>query len=180
MRTKNKYWINIEEHNINSTGANTNSESREEIRDQFRAIYQAFYGVNHVGSAEQGDVNTTLLQLLSQLIPENLQEEWLQSMDSTKSKGCSDTFIDSLPRVTSKTLKQEDTCAICCSNFLDDEYPLVVKLPNCGHMFDFECVAMWLSKNTTCPMCRDNVTDKKEFQVDTSKLEIEEDWGMYG
>lgn len=40
---------------------------------------------------------------------------------------------------------------------------------------------MWLSKNTTCPMCRDNVTEKKNLpEVDVSKAELEEDWGMYG
>ncbi|KAL3228942.1 hypothetical protein RNJ44_02029 [Nakaseomyces bracarensis] len=102
-------------------------------------------------------------------------------MDSTNSDRCSDTFIDSLPRVQPKTLKNEDACPICCSNFKEDEYPLVIRLPHCGHMFDFECISMWLSKNTTCPMCRDNVTEKKNLpEVDVSKAELEEDWGMYG
>ncbi|KAH7586439.1 Zinc finger RING-type profile [Nakaseomyces glabratus] len=170
-----------EEHNINNN--ESSDEGRQEVRDHFRTLFQQFYGpgTHRDGTERGGEATTTLLQLLSQLMPEDLQEQLMQSMDSASKQGCSDTFIDSLPRIPQKKLKSDDTCPICCSNFIADEYPLVVELPHCGHKFDFECVSMWLTKNTTCPMCRDDVTHKKELpELDTSKVELEEDWGMYG
>lgn len=104
-----------------------------------------------------------------------MQEEWLQG----KEEGCPEYFIDSLPRVAKNKLKTGDSCSICCCDYMDDQYPLVVELPHCNHRFDLECVAVWLSKSKTCPLCRDDVLSHKP-SVDVSKAEIEEDWGMYG
>lgn len=123
--------------------------------------------------------NTTLLELLSQLIPESLQEEWLEQLDQHDKKGCPESFIDSLPRVSKRNLSSTSACSICFSVFLEDDYPLVVELPHCDHRFDLECISIWLSKSTTCPLCRDDVMSHK-VKIDSSKAELEEDWGMYG
>ncbi|CCC67386.1 hypothetical protein NCAS_0A08280 [Naumovozyma castellii] len=118
-----------------------------------------------------------MLQLLSQIIPENLQEEWFEQMDEKNKKHCSEEFIASLPRVKSK--HKNDECPICCCKFSEDKYPLIVELPRCNHRFDLECISVWLSKSVTCPLCRDNVLEHK-LNIDTSKTEFEEGWGMYG
>ena len=104
-----------------------------------------------------------------------MQEELLQE----KQEGCPDTYIDSLPRVEKGKLKDAEACSICCCNYRDDKYPLVVELPHCNHRFDLECVAVWLSKSRTCPLCRDDVLSHKP-NVDVSQVEMEDDWGMYG
>ncbi|EDO16672.1 hypothetical protein Kpol_1052p19 [Vanderwaltozyma polyspora DSM 70294] len=101
--------------------------------------------------------------------------------DNSSEKGCSESFISSLPRLKLSDLKDpiNDSCSICCCTYADDKYPLISKLPHCGHNFDYECLSIWLSKNKTCPMCRDDITSHKEV-IDTSNVELEEDWGMYG
>lgn len=122
--------------------------------------------------------NERLINVLTQLIPEELQEQWMEQLEGSN-KGVPDTFIDSLPRVNKAHLENGDECAICCNTYLDDEYPLVVELPYCHHKYDLECLSIWLSKSTTCPICRDEVMSHK-IQINTSNAELEEDWGMYG
>lgn len=150
---------------------------RRETRDQLRALFQ---DINNGDNPSNSD-ETILLQLLSQLVPESLQEEWFESMNSNKKDvGCSETFISSLPRIDIKELKDKDSsCSICYCSYRDDKFPLVAQLPHCHHHFDFECISIWLSKNKTCPMCRDDVMSHKE-EIDTTAVELEEDWGMYG
>ncbi|SCV01650.1 LANO_0F12838g1_1 [Lachancea nothofagi CBS 11611] len=148
-----------EEHG--TTGSN--ASDRRDLRSQLHSLYQ-----------ENGTSNA-LLQMLSQLIPESMQEELLED---TKD-GCPDNYIDSLPRIKKKDLKEQESCSICCCNYKDDEYPLVVELPHCSHRFDLECVAVWLSKSTTCPLCRDDVLSHKP-KIDVSQVEMEDEWGMYG
>ncbi|KAH7846778.1 hypothetical protein Vadar_018055 [Vaccinium darrowii] len=43
-------------------------------------------------------------------------------------------------------------CVICLSLFEDQEVGR--KLPNCGHEFHVECIDMWLSSHSNCPICR--------------------------
>lgn len=103
----------------------------------------------------------------------------MEQLDQRDKKGCPESFIDSLPRVPKSKLGPHSECSICCSNYLEDEYPLVVELPHCYHKFDLECLSVWLSKSTTCPLCRDDVLSHR-IEIDTSQAELEEDWGMYG
>ncbi|KAL9000678.1 MAG: hypothetical protein Q9169_000714 [Polycauliona sp. 2 TL-2023] len=78
-------------------------------------------------------------------------------------KGVSDDFLDELDRIPKKSLKQADSCPICGNPFLEDKYPLVVRLPcHKDHIFDLECIAPWLKLHATCPMDRKNLLKKKE------------------
>ncbi|KAI9757833.1 MAG: hypothetical protein M1815_006137 [Lichina confinis] len=78
-------------------------------------------------------------------------------------KGCSQDFLDALDRVPKKTLKPTDTCPICNTAFLDDKYPLVVRLPcHDTHVFDLECISPWLKVHTTCPLDRTDLLVKKD------------------
>ena len=86
---------------------------------------------------------------------------------SSKNQGVSQEFIDSLDRIPKTKFKPNDSCAICRNEYLSDPYPLVVKLNNCNHMFDLECVSSWLKKNPTCPMCRKNVNEKRKIELPT-------------
>jgi len=52
-----------------------------------------------------------------------------------------------------------DSCAICLADFVDGEK--LRALPcNGDHVFHPQCLARWLSRNPTCPCCRDDVQPK--------------------
>lgn len=114
------------------------------------------------------------------------------------SQGVSQEFLDSLERVPISNLANKETsdCPICTNRFVDDEYPLVVKLPclvqsGKDHLFDLECIGPWLKVHSTCPLCRFDVLEvdkkrreklEKELQAaqDADSEEEEEDWDVYG
>ncbi|KAK9476822.1 hypothetical protein V1514DRAFT_335769 [Lipomyces japonicus] len=80
--------------------------------------------------------------------------------------GVNQQFLDSLERISKKKLKADDNCAICNTAYLDDAYPLVVRLPcNRLHHFDLECIAPWLKLHATCPLCRKDLLEKKKIEV---------------
>ena len=124
---------------------------------------------------------------------ENDGNELLERMISTlrdtaevppqKVTGVSQEFLDTLERVPLKSLKKrkkEDAiCPICSVPFLEDPYPLVVRLPcHTSHVFDLECVGPWLRINGTCPMDRKEVGRKKEV-VQENEEDEDGEWDDY-
>uniref|UniRef100_A0A6I8P2M1 E3 ubiquitin-protein ligase RNF181 n=1 Tax=Ornithorhynchus anatinus TaxID=9258 RepID=A0A6I8P2M1_ORNAN len=61
--------------------------------------------------------------------------------------------IDMLPDiiVTADQLAMDLTCTICCQEFVEND--VITKLP-CNHYFHKLCIAAWLQKSATCPVCR--------------------------
>lgn len=103
-------------------------------------------------------------------------ETFLQGGGNKKPEGAPQEFLDGLDRVPKKVLKDDDTCPICTARFLDDEYPLVVRLPcSTKHKFDMECIGPWLMVNASCPLCRVEFLKKKEPPVDTTIQKDEEE-----
>jgi len=95
---------------------------------------------------------------------------------SVKAKGVSQEYLDSLERVPKARLKQEDVCCICKTPFLDDPYPLVVRLPcHTAHVFDLECISPWLKIHTTCPLDRKELL-KKPSPAPAPAENDEEEW----
>jgi len=99
------------------------------------------------------------------------------------------TFCDELDldRVPRSSLKPSQSCPICSNPFLDDKYPLVVRLPcHPTHMFDLECVRPWLRLRGTCPLDRTDFAKQLREKAEARKKAVEEDddeeeWdGMYG
>jgi hypothetical protein len=45
------------------------------------------------------------------------------------------------------------TCQVCLSDFSSAE-PGAVKCPHCGNLFHYRCIAKWVNKNGTCPVCK--------------------------
>ncbi|KAK9454131.1 hypothetical protein V1511DRAFT_461064 [Dipodascopsis uninucleata] len=110
--------------------------------------------------------NPLLEQLASQLLED--------ATNPPTDRGVSQQFLDALDRIPRKLLKKDDSCAICSTPYLDDKYPLVVKLPcNDLHHFDLECIGPWLKLHATCPLCRKNLLEKKKAIVITDD---EEPW----
>lgn len=109
---------------------------------------------------------------LAQQLAQRLQES---ESNNDPSQGMPQSYIDSLDRIPKKKFKKDDTCAICTSRYLDDQYPLVVKLPcNDKHHFDLECIGPWLKFNHTCPMCRKDLLEKKEEIIEDSEEEYDD------
>ncbi|KAJ4962205.1 hypothetical protein NE237_022144 [Protea cynaroides] len=50
-------------------------------------------------------------------------------------------------------------CAVCLNEFEDEE--TLRLLPKCDHVFHPECIDAWLSKRTTCPVCRANLVPEE-------------------
>ncbi|NWS98439.1 PJA2 ligase, partial [Mionectes macconnelli] len=60
--------------------------------------------------------------------------------------------IDCLPVVLiTGDYSQDQSCTICCSEYVKGEF--VAELP-CHHLFHKPCVAPWLQRSGTCPVCR--------------------------
>ncbi|MED6131665.1 hypothetical protein PIB30_011816 [Stylosanthes scabra] len=77
------------------------------------------------------------------------------------SKGLDSSIIAGIPLFiyttnNEKVLEHDDEeeleCVICLSSFIDGEMGRC--LPKCGHGFHVECIDMWLSSHSNCPICR--------------------------
>ncbi|XP_031477720.1 putative RING-H2 finger protein ATL12 [Nymphaea colorata] len=47
-------------------------------------------------------------------------------------------------------------CAVCLSKF--EDLDILHLLPKCRHVFHVSCIDEWLEMNSTCPLCRQDVT----------------------
>ncbi|KAK6205644.1 uncharacterized protein RJT21DRAFT_112164 [Scheffersomyces amazonensis] len=110
-------------------------------------------------------------------------------------KGVEQEFIDALERVPLNKIKKEADCPICTNKFVDNDYPLIVKLPclhtKVDHIFDLECIGPWLKFNSTCPLCRFDVLEADKFRKEKLAEELkklreedeeeeDDDWELYG
>ncbi|KAL2821997.1 hypothetical protein BJX63DRAFT_178117 [Aspergillus granulosus] len=115
-------------------------------------------------------------------------ETLLQNAESPPEEveGVSEEFCADLDRVPRSSLKPSQSCPICSNPFLDDKYPLVVRLPcHPTHLFDLECVRPWLRLRGTCPLDRTDFAKQLREKAEARKKAVEEDeeeeWdGMYG
>lgn len=125
-------------------------------------------------------VNGALSQIPDDFIDQLRQAAARYSEDGVKS-GVDQKFLDGLDRISNKKLKPTDECAICATAFLDQDYPLVVRLPcNSKHQFDMDCIAPWLKENSTCPMCRKDFNKKKVIEQEPDSEDEDPFDSMYG
>lgn len=105
-------------------------------------------------------------------------------------EGVTEEYIAGLERVDVKKLgKKAGECPICGNGFLEDEWPLVVRLPcHKTHVFDLECLRPWLLLRGTCPLDRVDLAKRERERKKKLEEEIrkggeddEEEWdGLYG
>ncbi|KAI9372880.1 hypothetical protein BJX61DRAFT_414141 [Aspergillus egyptiacus] len=121
--------------------------------------------------------------LLAQMIQTLLRDA---EAPPTEVEGVNEEFCDALERVPRSALNPSQSCPICSNPFLDDQYPLVVRLPcHPTHLFDLECVRPWLRLRGTCPLDRTDFAklerEKAEKMKKIAEEDDEEEWdGMYG
>lgn len=130
--------------------------------------------------ANDNVMNPQMISMLQSII-ESSSSVGVFGGEAEATKGVDDAFLDALERVPAKTLNEDDACPICTNEYSSDSHPLVVQLPcNSKHRFDLECIGPWLKTNITCPLCRVDVTKKKEMEILVDSEEEEEDWEIYG
>lgn len=136
----------------------------------FRLLANAFHTMRGDGATPENSSHNELMDTLIQSL--------MQSADDPPKEveGVSDEFIAALDRVDKKELTQSMSCPICANPFLDDKYPLVVRLPcHKDHMFDLECIEPWLKLNPSCPMDRQSMKAKKAEVIQVQDDEEEYD-----
>lgn len=68
-------------------------------------------------------------------------------------EGLTDEEVNRLPKLKYSTANEKfNECAVCLDNFKIDEE--CVSIPNCLHLFHYECIKKWLHDKRTCPNCR--------------------------
>lgn len=76
----------------------------------------------------------------------------------TAARGLDEAIINSFPAFLFSEVKERKIgiggveCAVCLCEFEDDE--TLRLMPNCCHVFHADCVSVWLSDHSTCPLCR--------------------------
>ncbi|KAF7153451.1 hypothetical protein RHSIM_Rhsim01G0239000 [Rhododendron simsii] len=90
------------------------------------------------------------------------------TFDSTASptKGLEASAIASIPLFVYDSVVDHNNgleCVVCLSLFEDQEVGR--RLPDCGHGFHVECIDMWLSSHSNCPICRAGIRVGGEGKV---------------
>ncbi|CAL4887168.1 unnamed protein product [Urochloa decumbens] len=62
-------------------------------------------------------------------------------------------------------------CSVCLLEFDDDD--ALRLLPTCPHAFHPDCIALWLERHATCPLCRASVLDEPPAPAPAAQRELE-------
>ncbi|KAI9794618.1 MAG: hypothetical protein M1816_004505 [Peltula sp. TS41687] len=152
-----------------------------DVSAPYRLLADAFQVMRRDGAGES-DSDNDYASLMDTLTEALLREA---ETPPREVQGCDQEFLDGLDRVPKTSLKKADVCPICNNPFLDDKYPLVVRLPcHRNHVFDLECIAPWLKLHSTCPLDRIDLLKRKEgkqagaatTQSADRKVDDEEEW----
>ncbi|KAG5567034.1 hypothetical protein RHGRI_002562 [Rhododendron griersonianum] len=85
---------------------------------------------------------------------------------ASPTKGLEASAIASIPLFVYDSVVDHNNgleCVVCLSLFEDQEVGR--RLPDCGHGFHVECIDMWLSSHSNCPICRAGVRVGGEGKV---------------
>ncbi|RPA96847.1 hypothetical protein L873DRAFT_1202063 [Choiromyces venosus 120613-1] len=152
----------------------TDTTTSQNLFATFATAFQSNLPAPAPAANDEDDPRSATLELIvSQLLASAALEAQAEALPND--------FLDSLDRVPKSKLKAEDMCPICGERFLDDEFPLVVRLECEGrHAFDLECIAAWLKIRTTCPMDREGLIKEKKVVVvddDEEEEDFDENYG---
>lgn len=76
------------------------------------------------------------------------------------------SVLNSVPVLvfSSKEFRDSIECSICLSQTVDGEKIRI--LPQCNHGFHVDCIDMWFHSNSTCPVCRNLVSNESESKTE--------------
>ncbi|CAI9091746.1 OLC1v1026852C1 [Oldenlandia corymbosa var. corymbosa] len=72
-------------------------------------------------------------------------------------RGLDPNAISNLPIILHRASEEAVECSICLGIFQDGEKVKV--LPDCQHRYHSECVDVWLTTQSSCPLCRASLRD---------------------
>ncbi|CAI5482265.1 unnamed protein product [Closterium sp. Yama58-4] len=103
----------------------------------------------------------------------------LQSQDLHADQCAANSATNPAPGHVVVTLDEENAClrecAVCLGDY--DEGERIKLLPPCGHRFHADCIDLWLSSKSTCPICR---KDLRPASVTCEKGYAEHPPGLVG
>lgn len=88
----------------------------------------------------------------------NVEFRTVRARRSTAARGIDAAIVKSFPTFLYSEVKERRIgkggaeCAVCLCEFEDNE--TLRLMPNCYHVFHADCVSVWLSDHSTCPLCR--------------------------
>lgn len=108
--------------------------------------------------------------LLDSGLAVDLEMEFSRIFGDEEVPGASQAFMQSLPDATNDL--KDDKCAICLSTMHiirshDDEdgNKKKVKLLPCGHAFHEDCITPWITRVSSCPLCKFELpTDDERYE----------------
>ncbi|EOA21424.1 hypothetical protein CARUB_v10001798mg [Capsella rubella] len=79
--------------------------------------------------------------------------------------GLSKNFREMLPIVIFKESfsVKDSLCSVCLGDYQAEEK--LQQMPTCGHTFHMECIDLWLTSHTTCPLCRLSLIPKPSIEL---------------
>lgn len=101
------------------------------------------------------------LEMKSLILPNQILSD--QNLEISQALSCDQ--INKIKFEPQNLQVYEDLCSICFVHFNDLSYTLV--LPECNHVFHYDCIITWVKKNPSCPCCRLNLLDFYEKNVRT-------------
>ncbi|CAI9760405.1 unnamed protein product [Fraxinus pennsylvanica] len=85
--------------------------------------------------------------------------------------GLDPTILKTIPVVIfdPKEFKDGLECSVCLSEVSQGEKTRL--LPKCNHGFHMDCIDMWFQSHSTCPLCRDPISNQNESSSNSSSPE---------
>ncbi|KAL7152311.1 hypothetical protein ABFS83_04G088600 [Erythranthe nasuta] len=86
-------------------------------------------------------------------------------------RGLDPSVLKSIPVVVFDPKEFENglECAVCLCEVSEGEKARV--LPKCSHGFHADCIDMWLHSHSTCPICRNPISNPKSSAAESAALE---------
>ncbi|KAJ0243124.1 RING-H2 finger protein ATL7 [Hirschfeldia incana] len=63
----------------------------------------------------------------------------------------------------------DSQCSVCLGDYQANEK--LQQIPPCGHTFHMDCIDLWLTLHTTCPLCRLSLIPKSSLEGSQQNLE---------
>ncbi|XP_010421833.1 PREDICTED: putative RING-H2 finger protein ATL37 [Camelina sativa] len=113
-----------------------------------------------------------------------IAEEGHEVLHNGTTTGVEKEIIESFPSFLYSEVKRLKLgkggveCAICLKEFEDEE--TLRWMPPCSHTFHSNCIDVWLSSQTTCPVCRANLCMKPAESFPYLSMDLESGNGLRG
>ena len=108
----------------------------------------------HAAGARQQRTNTIVREEMTDEVLVFTDSEGYEEEETDTERGL-ETAIAGLERVGGAGVAEEEgCCSICLEEFKETIDHLDLARTPCLHVFHYDCIAQWLGRSRTCPLCR--------------------------